>query len=457
MEYRRLFGTNGIRGIVNKDLTPEFCFRLGLAVGEYFGGNASLLIGYDGRYGASMIFHSLCAGIILAGCEIHVSGYTTTPMLQYSIKSLGYDGGVMITASHNPPEFNGIKVMASDGIELDRESEIKIEKLFHELSIDSLPKHKLFHVRVSREKRMLSNYISAIEQALWAGELIKSKSPRVVVDPGNGVSVLTTPQALIKLGCKVTTVNSIIDPSFPGRPPEPVPENLTAMRTLLKAGKFDIGVAHDGDGDRCIAGDKRDIYWGDVTLILLATYILEQRGGGKVVTPISTPFFIEEAISNFNGKIVWTRVGSITVSRTLITEKGVCGGEENGGFIYPDLHPVRDGTMTSALLLQMISEYEKSLSDLIEERVPKYVVYKTKFKCPNEKKGAVMEKVMKLTEGENRITIDGVKVFGDDWAFLIRPSGTEPIIRCFVEARDNGVLKGALKKAKSIVERALAS
>ena len=456
MEYKRLFGTNGIRGIVNKDLTPEFCFRLGLAVGEYFGENALLLIGYDGRYGSSMIFHSLCAGIISTGCEVHVGGYTTTPMLQYSIKSLGYDGGVMITASHNPPEFNGIKVMASDGIELDRESEIKIEKLFHELNIDS-PKHKLLHAKVSQEKRMLPNYISAIEQALWAGELIKSKSPRVVVDPGNGVSVLTTPQALIKIGCKVTTVNSVIDPSFPGRLPEPVPENLTAMRTLLETGKFDIGVAHDGDGDRCIAGDKRDIYWGDVTLILLATYILEQRGGGKIVTPISTPFFIEEAISNFNGKVVWTRVGSITVSRTLVAEKAVCGGEENGGFMYPDLHPVRDGTMTSALLLQMISEYEKSLSDLIEERVPKYVVYKTKFKCPNEKKDTVMERIMKLTEGENRITIDGVKVFGNNWAFLIRPSGTEPIIRCFIEAKDDATLEKAFKKAKGIVEKALAS
>jgi phosphomannomutase/phosphoglucomutase len=433
MGSRKLFGTNGIRGLVNKELTPEIAIKVGSAIGTFFG-KKNLLVGHDARTSGPMFAKAVISGLTATGCNVLFAGMAPTPALQYAVKNHRMDGGVIITASHNPPEYNGIKVIWNDGIEISHEQETEIENIYFE----NKPVFAEWDKLGAKQELAVVNdeYVEAIKKHVNVSQ-IAEKHYHVVVDAANSVGGLTAPRLLRELGCKITTLNANIDGTFPGRLPEPRPENLKDIAVAVKAVGADLGVAFDGDADRSIfVAEDGVIYWGDKTFALIEKHFLLENPNSKIVTPVSSSTLIKDVAEAYKGEIVWTKVGSVTVSQTMKEVKAKLGGEENGGVFYGPHQAVRNGAMTTALILDIMAKTGEKLSELIAEQ-PRYFIEKGKVECPEDKKGKVLKKLLELEKSANISTIDGVKIwFEDKSAILVRPSGTEPVYRLYAEAKN---------------------
>ncbi|MCW3992982.1 MAG: phosphoglucosamine mutase [Candidatus Bathyarchaeota archaeon] len=429
---RRLFGTNGIRGVVNKELTSQMVIKIGSAIGTFFQcGN--LVVGYDARTSSPMLTRAVIAGLNATGCNVFFAGMSPTPALQFTVKNHKTDGGVIVTASHNPPQYNGIKVVWNDGIELSREQEIRIENIFFD---EKMRYAEWDNLGATRDlPGVIDDYIEAMKRHVNVAGISK-KHYHVVVDTANSVGSLVAPRLLRELGCKVTTINANIDGTFPGRLPEPRPENLKDLALTVKAVGADSGVAYDGDADRSIFVDENgEIHWGDETFALVEKHFLKDNPDEKIVTPVSSSTLVKDIADSYGGEIVWTKVGSITVSQTMKKINAKLGGEENGGIFYGPHQSVRDGAMATALILDIMAKTGEKLSNLLG-KLPKYFIEKGKVECPNEVREKVLEKLIEQLSGLNLNTIDGVKIwFEDKSAILMRPSGTEPIYRLYSEAK----------------------
>jgi phosphomannomutase/phosphoglucomutase len=430
---RKLFGTNGIRGVVNEEMTPEMATNVGSAIGTFFK-NQNLLVGHDARTSGPIFAWSVMAGLNAAGCNVSFAGMASTPTLQFAVKNHGFDGGVIVTASHNPPEYNGIKVIWSDGIEISHEQETEIESIYFEGKARLAGWDEL---GVTRELSGINEeYVEAIKKHVNPAK-IAEKHYHVVVDAANSVGGLAAPRLLRDLGCRVTSINADIDGTFPGRPPEPRPENLKDLASTVKALGADLGVAFDGDADRSIfVGENGEVYWGDKTFAIIEKDFLRKNPKAKIVTSVSSSTLIKDIADAYDGEIVWTRVGSVTVSQTMKKLGVQLGGEENGGVFFGPHQAVRDGAMTIALILNIMAETGEELSKLIAEQPP-YFIEKGKVACPEEKKEKLLKKLIEEVKGLKISTIDGVKIwFEDKSAILVRPSGTEPIYRLYAEAEN---------------------
>jgi len=418
--------------VVNRDFTPEFVTKVAGAIGTFFK-KGRLLVGYDGRTSSQMFSQALVGGLISTGCTVYNVGMAPTPAVQYTVKHYGMDGGIIITASHNPPEYNGIKVVASDGIELPREKEIEIENIFWDGKIVSAEWNTIG--KALSLPGILDLYVEAVKKHVDV-TVIQGKRFHVVIDPGNGVGALTAPYLLRQLGCQVTTINANVDGAFPCRPSEPRPENLSELASTVKAVNADVGVAYDGDADRAIFVDEKgEIHWGDRTFALIEKYFLQNSLGETVVTPVSSSRLVKDIADEYGGRVVWTKVGSVVVSHVMKKKKAKLGGEENGGVFYGPHQPVRDGTMTTGLILDIMAKTDKRLSKLLME-LPLYYIQKDKLECPNKLKERVLKELIARVKGLTIDTIDGVKIwFPDASSILIRPSGTEPIYRFYAEGK----------------------
>ncbi|MGB9740918.1 MAG: phosphoglucosamine mutase [Candidatus Bathyarchaeia archaeon] len=433
LSERRLFGTNGIRGVVNKELTPEKVAKIAGAIGTFFK-QGKLVVGHDARTSSQMFTNAVIASLNASGCEVFFGGMAPTPALQYATKNHEMDGGVIITASHNPPEYNGIKVLWNDGIELSREQEIEIESIFFDEKVRYTEWSSIGKTNVI--SGIIDEYVEAVKRHVNTDK-IAEKHYHVVVDAANSVGNLAIPRLLRDLGCKVTTVNGDIDGTFPGRPPEPRLENLGELTLTVKAVGADLGVALDGDADRSIFVDESgEAHWGDKTFALVEKHFLKNNPGEKIVTPVSSSTLIKDVADAYGGELVLTKVGSVTVSQTMKKLEAKLGGEENGGIFYGPHQPVRDGAMATALILNIMAETEEKLSKLLGE-LPQYYIEKGKVECPENLKAKTLEKLIAQAEGLNINTIDGIKIwFEDKSAILVRPSGTEPIYRLYAEAKN---------------------
>ena len=442
MSAKKLFGTNGVRGLVNVELTPEMAIKIGSAIGTFFQ-RKNLLLGYDARTSGPMLARAVISGLTATGCNVYFAGMAPTPALQFAVKNHQLDGGVIITASHNPPEYNGIKVIWRDGIETSHEQEEEIEKIY----FDNKPVFAAWDkLGVKRELPGINDeYVDAMKKHVDPAKIAKNHF-HVVIDAANSVGGLTAPTLLRELGCKVTSINANIDGTFPGRMPEPRPESLGDLAATVKAIGADMGVAFDGDADRSIfVGENGEIYWGDKTFAVIIKQYLLKNKGAKIVTPVSSSTLIKDTVDAYGGEVEWTKVGSVTVSQKMKELNAKLGGEENGGVFYGPHQAVRDGAMTTALLLNIMAETGKKLSELVAEQ-PQYFIEKGKIECPDDKKAILQEKIYEQVKNENVSTIDGVKIwFNDKSAILIRPSGTEPVFRLYAEAKNK-------EKALKLVE-----
>jgi len=448
LDGRRLFGTNGVRGLVNKELTLELVLELSQAIGTFFKGG-KMVVGSDSRTSSPALRNLAMGGLASVGCKIYDIGLAPTPMIDFLTRAWKADGGIAITASHNPPEYNGIKTIASDGIETDRDEELEIEKIYFSRSWKRAEWYRVGDI--VQAETGLRGYLNSIKKQVDI-ENIESRAIKVVVDPGNGVSALTTPVLLSELGCKVITINANVDGMFPGRPSEPSPDTISSLANLVGSSGADFGVALDGDGDRAIFVDETGKpHWGDKTFALIADDYWSAKSGRTIVTPVSSSRAIKEIADARGGKIVWTRVGSVDVSHKMIEIGAELGGEENGGIFYGPHIAVRDGSMASALIADILAKTKQPLSKLLST-LPLYELAKEKVSCPNHLKKQVLEKLRECASKHNPETIDGVKIlFEDGTSVLVRPSGTEPIFRVMAEAKSASAARNLADQYKAIL------
>jgi len=436
----KLFGTNGVRGVFSEYFTLEFVHDLVLAISTYFK-EGRILVGYDGRDSSVVVSKLVCSTLNYAGLDCHLAGLIPTPCLEFATKALGYNGGIMITASHNPPEYNGIKPVASDGVEVSHEDEKVIEEIFFK---KNWKQNSSTWGSTKNDDRSIQTYLDGIKSQVNVSK-IKSKNFKVALDLGNGAQTITAIKLCEQLGCEVIAINQEIDGSFPGRGSEPTPNNLQELSSAVVNNNADLGVAFDGDGDRSIFCDNTGkLLSGDKSALLLSNYLLKKNPNSKVVTCINSGNSIDEVVTQTDSTVIRTKVGSVEVSRKMLTEDALIGFEENGGFMFGKHNHVRDGGMTLALFLELLASSNKSISEELATLPPSFTT-KDKISCKKEDVDRIISELSE--EFPNADTTDGIKIVFDkkNWV-MVRPSGTEPIIRIYAESDSEKNLETLMKE-----------
>ena len=445
---QRLFGTNGVRFVPGVTHDLDFVINLSEAIGTYFG-SGEIMLGQDGRLSSTALANAAVSGLMSSGRDVAEAGLVPTPALQYAVKTMKLRGGVMVTASHNPPKYNGLKVVGPEGAEVARLDEQRIEKIYFDRSQS---KADWKTVGVARNEPSVNrSYIAGVRSRVNPKQ-ISDRKFTVVMDLGNGAQSMTAPYLVESLGCKLVTLNSVVDGNFPGRGPEPTPETLKDLSAAVKSVGADLGVAYDGDGDRAIFSDEEGrILWGDQSGCLIADFVLTKHPGATLVTSVASSQAVEAVAKRRGAKVLRTRVGSVDISRALLERNAVFGFEENGGCIYHPHLPARDGGMTTALLLECLAGKGMAFSKALSFAVPRFYQAKTKVEVSHNRVGAAMGAVEKQAKGEVE-KIDGVKVWTDDRSWvLVRPSGTEPVIRIFAESGTQDGADQLVKKFAKVV------
>ncbi|MDI6819024.1 MAG: phosphoglucosamine mutase [Methanothermobacter thermautotrophicus] len=422
----RLFGTSGIRGRFGEKVTLELAADTGRALATHLGGDGEVVVGYDTRTSSQLLENALIAGIVECGCDVTRLGMVPTPLVGYAASRLGAAAGVMITASHNPAPYNGIKLWNPDGMAYRPSQERVIESIIHSRDFKRKAWDELGSITTVD---MRDDYARAVL------ETVEIKKPlKVVIDSGCGAASHLSPLIFRKAGCRVITLNSQPDGFFPGRDPEPVPENLSELMETVRSTGADLGIAHDGDADRMVAIDDRGRFASfDKLLALMAREI-----GGKIITTVDASLCVDECLGD-QGEVIRTRVGDVHVANTIAEEGARFGGEPSGTWLHPDFCMCPDGILSALRVAELVSA-RGPLSELFEE-VPSYPNIRDKVPCPDEKKDTIMERVAaelsdQFSETSDINTIDGVRISLDDGSWvLVRPSGTEPYIRITLEGK----------------------
>lgn len=446
---KRLFGTNGVRGIVGKGLTPELVLAIGESLGSMRKGR--IAIGRDTRTSGEVFINCLKAGLLASGCSVVDCGILPTPALQYIVKGK-FDAGAMITASHNPPEYNGVKIIEPDGTEMGDEATVSLEQRIFDKSFSVEPWDKIGSGSINYS--LIDSYISAITSQFPQQS---GRGMTVVVDPGSGPACLTTPRILREMGCQVMTINGTMDGSFPGRLPEPSVEGLKKCAELVISCHAAFGVAHDGDADRAVFIDENGNFVEEnQEFALIAQHICRMKKG-VIVTPVSTGQILERVVNQENCTVRYTPVGSIYVARTMLSliaqgENVIFGGEGNGGLIFPDHQFCRDGGMTAAMMVSLLASTGKTLSELIRQLPHRTII---KEKIETNKGSVLLDSLRNVYSGYKIDETDGIKIYkGGSWA-LIRSSGTEPIVRIIIDAENQNDATDFCYEIKKHVNHAL--
>jgi phosphomannomutase/phosphoglucomutase len=426
---KRLFGTNGVRGVVGEDMHPELVLRIGAALGSMRRGQ--IAVGRDTRISGPALVSALKAGIMAAGSDVVDLGILPTPALQYIVRG-GLSAGAMVTASHNPPEYNGVKVIESDGTEMGDAEVIQLEARLFSRKFELVPWNRVG--RQSSAPDRVEEYLAAVAGSFPPGT---GEGLTVVLDPGSGAGSRTSPEILTRMGCRVHTLNATEDGTFPNRAPEPSAEGLAPLAHMVTATRAAMGIAHDGDADRTVFIDEKGRFLEENREFALVASSLCEEKRGVVVAPVSTSRIIEEVAGRFGCSVDYTAVGSIYVARRMmdLTAKGtpvVMGGEGNGGLIYPGHQFCRDGAMTAAKMVSIVALSEKPLSRLADS-LPKYHMIREKIRTGEAH--ALVKSLVKRYAREKPDLTDGIRLNREDAWVLVRASGTEPLVRITVESR----------------------
>jgi phosphoglucosamine mutase len=432
----RLFGSSGIRGLANVDVTPEFLMDVGRAVGSRY---RDVIVGRDPRVSGRMLASAFSAGVLSVGGSVCDAGLTSTPTLARGASA--YACGAVITASHNPAEYNGIKLWNPDGAAFTEDQQTEIEDSL--AAKDWTPAGWQDTGKFSERTDLVERHRESILRAVGSASL------HVVVDCGCGATANVTPYVLREMGCKVTALNAQMDGHFPGRPPEPTEENLSALTRAVQALEADLGIGHDGDGDRMVAVDAMGGFVGGDRL--LAVFAKERARKGLVV-PVDASMAFEDMLSGV--PVYRTRVGDVYVAQELKRRGADFGGEPSGTFIFPDQTMCPDGPFAAAYLVSLVAT--RSLKDLVAA-APMYPVVRGSLPFEADRKASLLKAVggAIAAMGKETTTLDGWRVrFDDGWA-LVRFSGTEPKIRVTAEARHVARAKEIYDKIFSVLKGAI--
>jgi len=436
----RYFGTNGVRGTFDK-VNPELALSLAKAIGTYFK-KGRIIVARDGRLTGETLRDAVVAGLMAVGCDVIDLGVAPSPVAEFLIKKEKAAGAVIITASHNPPEYNGIKVVDGKGVSVSRERGGEIEKLMGETANAEWNRVGGF----CKCGEFIKEYLDAVKRIVEPGKIRKRK-PRLVLDCGNGTASIIAPVLFRELGCEVVLLNEEIDGRFPGRPSEPTKENIKELLKRVPAEKADVGIAWDGDCDRVVLVDEKGEYViGDRVFALCALLKLREKKG-DIVTTVATSRAIEDVAKKYGVKVRYTQIGAPYLSEEMAKGKAAIGGEEVGGIILPEISLAKDGFSSIAKIVEALSE--KKLSGWLRE-IPAYANVKEKIPADEKHKKEIVGEMEKYAK-ENKlefIDIDGVRINLDEGWVIVRASGTEDYVRIFAEAKTEEKAKQILEKYK---------
>ncbi len=429
------FGSSGVRGAWGEDVTVEMALGLGRALGHL---HEDVLVARDGRTSGPVLEEAVVSGLLAGGASVTRGGVASTPALAWGTRRA--DAGVGLTASHNPASHGGFKLWTPTGQGFPQPWREEVTRLVEDppepASWDRMGS-------VEGEVDLAREHVEMVLEHVPERDL----GLRVAVDGGNGPAGAETARILRALGCEVVTLNAQVDGAFPGRPSEPTPRNLRDLRKLLSSGGFDLGLAHDGDGDRLVAlqGDGT-VVPGDVLLVLLARW----SGADTVACPVDATMAVEDAL---DARVVRTPVGDVHVSAALAEEAGGFGGEASGCWILPEAHLCPDGPLAAAAVASLAAE--RSMGERVRE-VPTYPLRRESVPVAEDAKPRVMQELAgRLSAWGEVSTLDGVRVETEDAWVLVRPSGTEPVVRVTVEARSETtrdvLVERALKELESVI------
>jgi len=435
-----LFGSSGIRGLVNTEVTPELALNVGKALGTLHPGD--IVIGSDPRTSGQMLKSAIVSGILSAGAGAFDVGMVSTPTLAYAARRRRC--GAMLTASHNPPEYNGIKLWNPDGSGFGVRQSDEVEKLMNSGKFKAADWKEIGALEF--DNNAIEEHKSAILSAVG-----QARDVKVVLDCGCGAGSTITPYLLREMGCNVIALNSQPDGFFPARLPEPTDANLSTLKKVVVDSGADIGIAHDGDADRMCAVDRNGKY---ISNDLLLAFFAKFEKAKRIVVPVDTSMAIEDYTG---AKVIRTKVGDVFISEMLKEKEGDFGGEPSGTWIFPKFSYCPDGIYAAARIARLASEI-----DIAEElkKIPSYPMMRGKLECANNKKKKAMGEIRKALLSmphKSMNETDGIRIDADDGWVMVRQSGTEPILRISAEARTepavrkiydsalatvNGVLKG---------------
>ena len=441
----KLFGTSGIRGLVGSEVTCELALNVGKSLAYYLGNEGKVVVGYDTRTTNQMLDEAITAGLLESGVDVVKIGMVPTPLVGYATEKLDADAGVMLTASHNPSQYNGIKLWNKNGMAYTSQQEAKIEEIYANKDYISVTWDKVGSVSVNEEikGRYIDDLVAMVD--------IK-KGLKVVIDCASGAGSEISPLVFRKAGCEVTTLNSQPDGFFPGRNPEPNADNLgNLMKTVVAIGA-DLGIAHDGDADRMITVDEK----GNISPFDSLLALISKQFDGDIVTTVDAGLCMDESVK---GDVIRTPVGDVNVAEVIIEKNAAFGGEPSGTWLHPDFCMCPDGILSGLRMAEIVSRDGK-LSELLD-KIPSYPNIREKITCSKEAKVKVMENMEELLKDAfddivEVNSLDGVRLtFSDDSWVLVRPSGTEDYIRITLESRESERAEEIKEKCVKIINENL--
>ena len=433
-DFDHIFRAYDIRGIFDQDLTEEVAIRIGAAFAQFIDGK-SVVIGRDVRISGEKLRNSLISGLV-SSCDVTDVGVVPTPLLYFAASRLKKDAGIMVTASHNPPQWNGFKAFWGQKGSIYGKDMQTIRDYAKAVDLKNLDKK---HGKVATHEGIIGEYQDFVQSKIELGRKLK-----IVADTANGTCGLVAPTLFERLGCEIITLNKEPDGTFPAHLPVPKEETLGELMKEVVQQKADFGVGYDGDGDRAVFIDEKGkLIPGDLTLLIFAKDALQKHPGGKIVYELSCSMAVEEYVKELGGIPMVERVGHTFIMDKMISEQAVLGGEKSSHFYFADVYGMDDGTFASMKLAEILSKTDKKLSELVAA-LPQYPsVYEKNFEIPDSKKFAVIENVRSQFKrfGLKTLDIDGVKLIDEDGWVILRASNTEPVVRISAEAKTKDKLQ----------------
>ena len=450
-----IVSVSGVRGIVGKTLTPEIAYEFGCAYGTILAPGTKVVLGRDSRPTGDLIAQALSKGLCDCGVDVIRLGIVTTPGAALMTRNLGAAGGIVVTASHNPSPYNGMKFLQPTGVAIPASTGMKIKQIWESKEFTFVEANR------KGEVTFIDSTHDAHQNAVLKHtntKLIKQKKFRVVLDSINGAGCAVTPMLLEKLGCELVHINAEPTGEF-AHTPEPLEENLTDLCAAVRKHGADIGFAQDPDADRLVIIDEQGNYIGEeFTIALCACFVLSNRRG-KIAVNLSTSKMIDDVAKMFNTKVFRAPTGEANVVSMMNINSCIVAGEGNGGIIDPRVISVRDSLVGIAMMLEYLAQSGKTVSQLAAQ-LPTYCLEKTKFPCPGEIAPHIIGKVRDKYEGTPFARFndkDGLRVDLENAWVSVRASNTEPIMRIFAEAPTSQQALTLISEVKKLADEIIAS
>jgi phosphomannomutase len=426
-----MISVSGIRGVVGYGLTPELLVNYSAAVGTFYG-PGKVMVGRDSRVTGDMVRGAVFSGLMSVGCDPMDLGIVPTPTVQLATEQSDSVGGIVITASHNPAEWNALKLLSREGMFLDEEQLLEVKRITEAKSFVYKQWDQIG--RISIKSDAVREHIDAMLRIPYIdADAIRKRKFKVAFDSVNGAGGVILPELLREFGCSVHPLNAEPHGRF-AHTPEPVPENLKDLCALVRKTKADVGFAVDPDADRCAIVSEKGECIGEEYTVTLATQLVLSKKKGRVVVNLSTTRAVDDVAADFGAEVVRTKVGEIHVAKKMKEIGAVIGGEGNGGVILPEVHLGRDASVAIALTLQKMAESGETVSQ-IRNRLPGYFIVKKRIEIGSSDADAILRKLGEKYANEKLNLLDGLKIDRPDSWIQIRKSNTEPIVRVMTEAK----------------------